>query len=69
MPEEKSKEQLMKEMDDAAKEAQVELIKNYKTWSCRDLATWWVKWYLKAGHKRLGRAMVQLDKMVKGLGS
>jgi len=62
---EKSKEQIMEEMDKAAKEAQVELLNSYKEWSSKDIAQWWVKWYLKAGHKRLGRSMVALDKLIK----
>ena len=57
----------MEAMDKAAKEAQVELLNCYKEWSCKDVAQWWVKWYLKAGHKRLGRSMVQLDKLIKKL--
>lgn len=58
----KSKDQIMKEMDDAGKEAQVELLKNFKNWSATDMAHWWKRWYMKAGHKRLGRSLVGLSK-------
>lgn len=64
-PEDKSKkttEELMKEMDDAAIAAGVELTKEYANWSARDLVVWWAKWYLKAGHKRLGRILVAKSK-------
>lgn len=26
------------------------------------VADWWAKWYIKAGHKRLGRLLVQISK-------
>jgi hypothetical protein len=51
-------EDVMKQMDEAAAQAQAELVKSYATWSARDLVTWWSRWYLKAGHKRLGRLLV-----------
>ena len=55
-------EQAMKQMDDAAVEAQAELVKNLAAWSAKDLIIWWSKWYLKAGHKRLGRILVAQGK-------
>lgn len=64
-PEEKGKkstEELMKEMDGAAVQAGEELNKDYANWSARDLVVWWAKWYLKAGHKRLGRILVAKSK-------
>jgi len=54
----KSKEEIMKEMDDAAVLAGAEFTKDYVNWSARDVVVWWSKWYLKAGHKRLGRILV-----------
>lgn len=27
-----------------------------------ELLLWWVKWYLSAGHKRLGRILVKISK-------
>jgi hypothetical protein len=50
------------EMDEAAKQAETELLAHFDEWSARALAKWWTKWYLKAGHKRLGRLLVELTK-------
>ena len=50
------------EMDEAAKAAEKELLECFDDWSARALAKWWAKWYLKAGHKRLGRLLVDLNK-------
>jgi hypothetical protein len=58
----KSTEQLMKEMDEAAVLAATEFNKEFANWSARDVIAWWAKWYLKAGHKRLGRMMVAKSK-------
>jgi hypothetical protein len=52
----------LRRMDVAAEEAQKELMANLDHWSARALASWWAKWYLKAGHKRLGRLLVDLAK-------
>jgi hypothetical protein len=38
------------------------LEKNLDSWNARDIAVWWSRWYLKAGHKRLGRALVEIAK-------
>lgn len=58
----KTTEELMKDMDAAAVAAGEELNKDYANWSARDLVVWWAKWYLKAGHKRLGRILVAKSK-------
>jgi hypothetical protein len=34
-------------------------------WKAIDVAKWWAAWYLKAGHKRLGRLLVELAKQKK----
>lgn len=47
-----------RQFDEAAEKALAELREQFETWSARDLATWWARWYLKAGHKRLGRILV-----------
>jgi hypothetical protein len=52
----------LRHMDEAAAEAQKELMANLDHWSARVLASCWAKWYLKAGHKRLGRLLVELAK-------
>ena len=49
----------MPEMDLAAEEAAQEL---NLSWTAQELAQWWAKWYLKAGHKRLGRLIVVMAK-------
>ena len=49
-------------MDEAAQEASKELLTNIASWTATDVAEWWNRWYMKAGHKRLGRVMVALGK-------
>jgi len=49
-------------MDDAATVATVELSQNFLGWTAVDLARWWEKHYQKAGHKRLGRALVVVSR-------
>lgn len=46
------------EMDAAAKQAEEEL-KQLDQKTIDAVAEWWAKWYLKAGHKRLGRILVK----------
>ena len=55
----------MKQMDEAAEQAGIELETNIDHLSARDVAAWWAKWYMKAGHKRLGRILVGLGKKKK----
>jgi hypothetical protein len=50
------------QMDEAARKALEELRANIDGWTARDLITWWAGWYLKAGHKRLGRILVGISK-------
>ena len=50
------------EMDVAAQQAQEELKANFETWSAKELAAWWGRNFLKAGHKRLGRILVATNK-------
>lgn len=50
------------EMDSAAKEAETELLKDDELWSIGEFAEWWSRWYIKAGHKRLGRILVRITK-------
>lgn len=47
-------------MDKAGKQAKAELFQKGATWDAPALSVWWKKWYLKAGHKRLGRALLEL---------
>ncbi|MCX6569835.1 MAG: hypothetical protein NT006_00160 [Candidatus Aminicenantes bacterium] len=56
-------EGLMRQMDDAASQAQAEIEQNIDNLSARDIITWWSKWYMKTGHKRLGRILVAMGKM------
>ncbi len=51
-----------KQMDEAAEQAYGELKQNMDGWSAGDLIGWWARWYLKAGHKRLGRMLVAISK-------
>jgi hypothetical protein len=57
MPE-KSKDEILAEMDVAATEAEAEL-KLIPESEIRPVADWWRKHYLKAGHKRLGRILIK----------
>jgi hypothetical protein len=43
------------DMDREAVSARAELERSLDLWSARAVAQWWNRWYLKAGHKRLGR--------------
>ena len=48
-------------MDTAALEAKHEL-DDLPTEQVAAMAEWWHKWYLTAGHKRLGRILVNIGK-------
>jgi hypothetical protein len=48
----------LEEMDEAAKQAEEEL-KQLDQKSVEIVANWWINWYMKAGHKRLGRILVK----------
>ena len=43
-------EQTMRELDEAAAQAKDELLRNLERWDAMDMAVWWKKWYLLAGH-------------------
>jgi hypothetical protein len=51
-----------RQFDEAAEKAMAELREHFDAWSARDLSAWWSRWYLKAGHKRLGRILVTQSK-------
>ena len=57
--------EMLIKMDESAAQAKEEIEKNFKNWSAQDIVTWWSSWYLKAGHKRLGRILVALGKKPK----
>ena len=59
MATEQEKKDIMAAMDAAGVEAAKEL-PTLKT--SKDVYTWWAKWFAKAGHKRLGRALVKMSK-------
>ncbi len=52
---------ILAEMDAAAGEAEKDLASLDQA-AVEKIAAWWAKWYMKAGHKRLGRIMVKLAK-------
>lgn len=60
-----SKEDVLEQMDEAAAEAQQELEANLKSWSAINLIAWWTRWYLKAGHKRLGRILATYGRLMR----
>lgn len=45
-------------MDNAATDAENDLV-NYDQEPFQIVADWWAKWYLKAGHKRLARILLE----------
>jgi hypothetical protein len=55
-------EALMHQMDEAADQAKAELEQSIDNLSARDIISWWSKWYMKTGHKRLGRILVAMGK-------
>ena len=55
------KSAVLAEMDAAALEAEKDLA-TVDSAAIQTVAAWWLKWYLKAGHKRLGRIMVKIAK-------
>lgn len=52
---------VLAEMDAAAREAEIDLATIDQA-AVETIAAWWLKWYMKAGHKRLGRLMVKVAK-------
>jgi len=56
-----SKEFNPQEMDNAAAEAEEDL-NNLPDEVVNPMAEWWYKWFMKAGHKRLGRILVNIAK-------
>jgi hypothetical protein len=55
------KDAVLAEMDAAAEEAERDLVTLDRA-AVETIAAWWLKWYMKAGHKRLGRIMVKIAK-------
>lgn len=49
----------LNDFDTAAAEAKTELLAN-PNWTAKEIAAWWKRWYMTAGHKRLGRVLVKL---------
>ena len=58
----KSKDDKNAKMDEAAAQARKELVECLNKWSANDVTAWWKSWYMQAGHKRLGRILVDLVK-------
>ena len=52
----------VEDMDKAAKDAEKDLTETLSGESVTGVAEWFAKWYLKAGHKRLGRLLVTIAK-------
>jgi len=59
------REEQLKKMDAAGEEAEADLTGKLDQWSAKDLIDWRGRWYLKAGHKRLGRLLVRIGKEKK----
>ena len=54
-------EQEIQSMDDYAQLAEQDL-STLDPATVKTMADWWAKWYLGAGHKRLGRLLVKISK-------
>ncbi len=52
---------VLAKMDAAAEEAEKDL-ETLDRAATEAIAAWWLKWYMTAGHKRLGRIMVKIAK-------
>ena len=52
-------------MDNAAKLAEADL-ESVPEEHVKSVASWWKKWYMTAGHKRLGRILVG-ESMMEGI--
>ena len=52
---------VLAKMDAAAEEAERDLA-SIDQEAVQVLAGWWLKWYMAAGHKRLGRLLVKIAK-------
>jgi hypothetical protein len=64
MNDKKTREEILKGMDEAAEQAKVDF--NTLPEETRRLAAAWIrKWYLKAGYKRLGRFLVAYAKEIE----
>lgn len=61
-----TKQELSDAMDKAATDAMVDLQNTVPQQAYFQVATWWKKHYLSAGHKRLGRVMVSIAKELSG---
>ena len=58
---EKTKEETMQEMNAAAADAEndlVDVLADVPDEAVAAIAAWWKKWYMTAGHKRLGRLLM-----------
>ena len=59
------KQSQLKQMDADALEARKDLELHLAEWQAKDVAAWSKRWYMKAGHKRLGRILVDLAKKLE----
>ena len=57
----KDKGDVLAKMDAAAKEAEKDLGTLDRA-ATEAIAAWWLKWYVTAGHKRLGRILIRIAK-------
>ena len=46
-------------MDSAAVDAENDAAENVPGEALQEVANWWSRWYMKAGHKRLARVLLQ----------
>lgn len=54
-------------MDNAAVDAENNAMEDIPGDAMREVANWWKQWYMKTGHKRLARILLQYASNVHGL--
>lgn len=56
-----------KRFDDNEKLARSEFNQHHAHWSATAVSLWWDKWYVRAGHTRLGRILVDHAATQRGI--
>ena len=59
-----TEEKVSLNMEEEGTKAAQELTDNFGKYSAEDVALWFERWYLRAGHKRLGRTLVQFARAI-----
>lgn len=52
-------------MEEEGVKAASELTAHFSEYNAEEVVLWFERWYLRAGHKRLGRTLVQFARAIK----